>query len=209
MSKLGWLTSFIPFLNQYDVWARIAVFLCFIIATIVLVFAYPKHSQFPEVSSTQETKIDKSIKIKKGDYVKGDKVVGDKIVYYKGDNKEYPAAKEVSPLSYSEIQKAIDKAPPLQRDYVGSKFKGIKVEWDTFFASASNKGNNMVRLLLRVNDSKARYMVGLVRCEVSLDKYPELNILSAETKIKIQGEIEAVDRMGIDLTNVKLFFPAS
>lgn len=76
MSKLDWF-NFIPFLNQYDVWARIVVFLCLIIAVGVLLFA-PRHPQSSSVSSVQETKIDKSTKI---DEVKGDYVAGDKVVY--------------------------------------------------------------------------------------------------------------------------------
>ncbi|MCK4463695.1 MAG: hypothetical protein KAU58_05225 [Candidatus Omnitrophica bacterium] len=64
MNKLDSLTSIIPFLNLYPLWARVIILICFIIILSILIFAYPKST--PKTLETTKTN---------GDYVKGDKII--------------------------------------------------------------------------------------------------------------------------------------
>lgn len=201
IDKIKWLISLIPFLNRYPIWAQIVILLCLFIVLSILVFAYPKHSQS---SNAQVNKIYKSTEIEevKGDYVAGDKVAGDKVVYNKYEDKKDNTSKKISLLSIEDIEETIEKFPPAQRDDARNNFKGIKVEWDLYLFNARKERNNIIRLTLGTEKRGFPFVI----CNVSLKEYPELAVLPKDTKIKIRGEIEKVDGLDIELTNVELFF---
>jgi len=201
MSKESWF-SVIPFINQYPSWAQLVLAICVIVILCVLLFAYPKQSQYPKLPSTQEAQIDKSTNTNIGN-IEGDYVNGDKNVYTTPETQE--SMPKLSSLSFSQITEAIEKAPPLQRDDVKNNYKGIKVTWDSYLKSATKINNNTISLLLATS-LKGDLRLFIIRCEVPLNEYRELGILPAESKIRIQGEIAKVDAFVIDLTKVKLFF---
>jgi hypothetical protein len=56
--------------------------------------------------------------------------------------------KRASSLSFDDIAKSIDSAPPMQRDRVAESYIGLRVEWDTYFKSGSLVSGNLIRLRL-------------------------------------------------------------
>jgi hypothetical protein len=111
--------------------------------------------------------------------------------------------KRISPIRFKDIKKAIDEAPPLQRDQVRKNFVGIKVEWDTYLKGATKQKDDMVHLGLRTEEN---FGLDTIWCMVPLSQYRELGVLPEGTRIRIQGEIEDADSWDVTLKNVTLFF---
>ena len=107
----------------------------------------------------------------------------------------------VSVVTFDEIAKAIEKVPPLQRDYVESSYVGLRVEWDTYFKSGSRRDNMAVLLLTTDSDVGSN----TIWCEVPFDEYRELGVLPAGSKIRVAGEIAKAGRWDITLKNARLF----
>ena len=85
--------------------------------------------------------------------------------------------------AFSYIEKLIDGAVPLQRDEIKKNFKGIEVEWDTYLDSAS-KEENLVRLHLKIGANlQNKDLLYTIYCKVKLNDYPQLGVLSQNTKI--------------------------
>ena len=108
----------------------------------------------------------------------------------------------VSAVTFDEIAKAIEKAPPLQRDYVESSYVGLRVEWDTYFKTGSRRDNNMAMLLLTTDANLAS---NTIWCEVPFDEYRELGVLPEGSKIRVAGEIAKAGRWDITLKNARLY----
>jgi len=110
--------------------------------------------------------------------------------------------KRVSRVTFDEIQSAINKAPPLQRDHVAKSYVGIRVEWDTYYKSASRRDNDMVSVRLTTNPQ-----LGLttVTCEVPFNDYRELGVLEEGAKIRVVGEIVEAGSWDITLKDVRLY----
>ena len=109
----------------------------------------------------------------------------------------------ISPVNFEMIRKAIDTAPPFQRDDVQRKFIGINVEWDSYLNSANEDNDGYVKLMLKTGKDIG---TGFIFCKVLLSDYKELGILPENSKIRIHGEIEEADRNHVSLKNVKLMF---
>jgi hypothetical protein len=118
-----------------------------------------------------------------------------------------PASIErVSPLTFQDIAEAISSAPPLQRDHVAESFKGLRVEWGTYFRSGrfqsgSSSGDDAIRLRL---GTEPRGSFNTITCEVLAKDYRELGVLPEGTKIRVFGEIESASRYDIELKDVRL-----
>lgn len=107
----------------------------------------------------------------------------------------------VSPLTFQDIAEAIDSAPPLQRDHVAKNFKGLRVEWDTYFKSGKSSEDGTIRLRL---GTEQRGSYNTVICEVAGADYRELGVLPEGSKIRVFGEIESASRYDIELKDVRL-----
>lgn len=107
-------------------------------------------------------------------------------------------------LSPDEIYSAISSTPPMQRDTVAQRFKGLKVEWNTSLLDAREQDGE-VTLFLRVRDDVKRDWFN-VHCTVRLDEYRELGILPEKSLIRIQGEIGKATTLWVELTNVRLLY---
>ncbi len=113
-----------------------------------------------------------------------------------------PASIErVSPMTFQDIAEAIDSAPPLQRDHVAATFKGLRVEWDTYFKSGKLLENGNIRLRL---GTEQRGSYNTVKCEVLAADYRELGILPEGSKVRVFGEIESASKYDIELKDVRL-----
>lgn len=113
-----------------------------------------------------------------------------------------PAAIDrVSPLTFQDIAEAIDSAPPLQRDHVAESFKGLRVEWDTYFKSGRLSEEGTIRLRL---GTEQRGSFKSVLCAVAVADYRELGVLPEGSKIRVFGEIESASRYDIELKDVRL-----
>lgn len=123
----------------------------------------------------------------------------------KTDDPELIPIEKINLLSFEDIEKALAKAPPLQRDDVKKNFRGIKVMWDGYLKAASKKDNNIVSLRLAPGLKPIDHL-STILCEVSLNDYRELGILPEGAKIRIQGEIAKAEKYDVKLINVKLFF---
>ncbi len=123
----------------------------------------------------------------------------------KADESSLIPIEKISPLSFSQIQKAIGEAPPLQRDDIKKNLKGIKVVWDCYLKGASKLNNDIISLWLWDSNEVDKHL-STIWCKVSLNDYRELGIMPEGTKIRVQGEIARVDQFDIELVNVKLLF---
>ncbi len=112
-------------------------------------------------------------------------------------------------VAFTDIQKMLDDAVPLQQEQLKESFIGIRVDWDTFLASARKEDDDIIRLLLMVRPDETKIHKGLVGCRVSLNEYRELGILPSGTRIRVQGEIKEVEVRSVELKDVKLFFHSS
>jgi hypothetical protein len=114
-----------------------------------------------------------------------------------------PASIErISSLKFDDISQAIEAAPPLQRDRVAESYKGLRVEWDTYFKSGSQVDGDLFRLRLR---TKLKGSFDTVKCEVPAKEYRELGILPEGSKIRVSGEIESASMFDIELKDVRLY----
>lgn len=110
------------------------------------------------------------------------------------------AVERIVKLSYSEILKSVNMAPPMQRAGVCKNFVGIRVQWDASFYSGSEESDGKFKVWLKPGDVN----LGLIVCEVSAADYPELKVLPEESPIRIIGNILKVEQTYIELTDVRL-----
>lgn len=109
----------------------------------------------------------------------------------------------ISPITFKDIQKAIDEATPFQRQQVGKNFIGIMVEWDGFLSHVYDAQDDMVKLMLT---TEKKMSLSAIHCEVPLNQYREISVLPEGTRIRIQGKIETAERYHVYLTDARLFF---
>ena len=104
-----------------------------------------------------------------------------------------------------DISKAINDAPPMQRDAVAQRFIGISVRWDCYFYSGDVLPDN--RILVRLTPDLA-FSGKYVKCEVSASEYRELGILAEGAKIRVSGEIARARSYEVELSDAHLhIFP--
>lgn len=104
-------------------------------------------------------------------------------------------------ITFQQITKAIDDMPPLQRDIVADGYKGLRVEWEAYFKSGTRVSDDKFRIRLNPHLNTFGYSI---ICNVKSSDYPGLVTLPEGAKVKITGEIEAVDRFDISLMNACL-----
>ena len=107
----------------------------------------------------------------------------------------------VSSFTFQDIADTIAAAPPMQRDQVAEKYKGLRVDWDTYFKGGTQSGDDIISLRL---GTEPRASLNTVKCEVLAKDYRELGILPAGAKIRVSGEIESASQFDIELSDVRL-----
>lgn len=115
------------------------------------------------------------------------------------------AIERLSQVSFDDIEKAIDGAPPMQREYIANGYVGLKVEWDSYLRSANKLDNGEVSLRLAIDkDYKGRSVL----CKVRAEEYRVLGILPMGAHIRVAGEITKANSCDVELSNVRLqIFP--
>jgi len=109
----------------------------------------------------------------------------------------------VSRVSFDDIEKTIDNAPPMQRDYIASNYVGLRVEWESYLRTANKRDNGTVYLRLSIDKE---YRGRAVLCEIPAEEYPALSILPRGASIRVFGEISKASSCDVELTNVRLQF---
>jgi len=107
----------------------------------------------------------------------------------------------VSGITLDEIREAIEKAPPLQQEYVEKSYVGLRVEWDTYFKSGTRRDNDMIMLLLTTD---AVMGSNTIWCEVPFNEYRELGVLPKGARIRVSGEITQASRWDFKLKDARL-----
>jgi hypothetical protein len=107
----------------------------------------------------------------------------------------------LSEITYDDIQKAVDAAPPMQRKSIANNFVGLRIEWDTYLRSANMGDNGDVSLRLSLDKD---YRGRSVTCKVKAEEYRVLGILPEKAHIRVAGEISSTDYGDIELSNVRL-----
>ena len=111
----------------------------------------------------------------------------------------------VSPVTFHEIEQAIEKAPPMQRDRVAEAYQGIRVEWDSYFRGGDAWEEETIRVRLSVEE---KFVGRTIICVVPAKEYRELGVLPEGTKIRVSGEISRARSYEVELRDVRLqFFP--
>ena len=123
-----------------------------------------------------------------------------------GQDESFAKTGQVSSITYLEIKKAINDAPPLQRESVAERYLGIRVAWDTFYLGAQMKDSNEIRLHLIAADVEIG--TGSIFCTVPYAEYREIGILQENSKIRVYGEVEASGDNGIRLKDARLHINA-
>lgn len=108
---------------------------------------------------------------------------------------------KISQLTFDEIEKAIDSAPPLQREQAAKSYIGLRVEWDTYLRAAHKREDGNISLRLSLD---AEFMGRSTSCEVPEDEYRELGVLPEGAKIRVVGEISEACSYDIKLSNARL-----
>lgn len=131
---------------------------------------------------------------------------GDTQAEYELPDQLAPAAIErLSQVSFDDIEKTIESAPPMQREYIANSFVGLKVEWDSYLRLANKRDNGEVSLLLSIDKD---YRGRAVHCKVQAEEYRVLGILPTGAHIRVSGEITKTSSFDIELSNVRLqIFP--
>lgn len=115
-----------------------------------------------------------------------------------------PATVErVSNISFNEIAKTIENAPPLQRKQVAQNYIGLRVEWDAYFKGGRENDDESIDLRLTTDLNRP---LNTIYCTVKFRDYRELGVLPENTKVRVSGEISAADRYEVTLTDVRLHF---
>lgn len=104
-------------------------------------------------------------------------------------------------VSFADIEMAIDKAPPLQREQVAKNYVGLKVDWDAYLRSANVLSDGQVRLRLSMDE---RYVGRSIVCLVNKEDYQILSVLPQGAPIRVLGEISSASSYDVELSNVKL-----
>lgn len=113
-----------------------------------------------------------------------------------------PAAIErLSQVSFNDIERAINGAPPMQREHVAKGYVGLKVEWDSYLRSANKRDNGEVSLRLAIDKN---YRGRSVLCRVPAEEYRVLGILPEGARIRVAGEITEASSCDVELSNVRL-----
>lgn len=117
-------------------------------------------------------------------------------------NRLTPAAVErLNLIGFTDIETAIGKAPPMQREDVANRFAGLKIEWDSYLRSARKRPNGNVFLILSIDkDYRGRSVI----CEVPADQYRELGILPEGAHIRVSGEIAKASPWDVEVMNAQL-----
>jgi hypothetical protein len=110
------------------------------------------------------------------------------------------AIEHISGITFKEIQKAIDDAPPMQRERVAEAYEGINVEWDSYFRDGHSE-DDLIRVRLSADE---RYAGRTIICDVSAKDYRHLGVLPEGSKIRVAGQISKAHSYQIELTDVRL-----
>ncbi len=115
-----------------------------------------------------------------------------------------PATVErISEITFQEISKTIENAPPLQREQIAKNYLGLQVEWDAYFCSGYRDKDDNIDLRLSASPNRTgKY----VRCTVRLSDYRELGLLPENSKVRVSGKITDADRFDVTLSDVRLHF---
>jgi hypothetical protein len=107
----------------------------------------------------------------------------------------------LSQVSFDDIEKAIDSAPPMQREHIAESYVGLKVEWDAYLRSANKRENGKIFLRLGIDKD---YRGRSVLCEVVAEEYRVLGILPKGAHIRVSGEIVKASTFDVELSNARL-----
>ncbi len=102
-------------------------------------------------------------------------------------------------LRPEEIWEDVTSRPPLQQEDAISSYKGNRVEWLLSFVGARE-----VKDKIRVSFLSSRPYPYLVYGEVKLTDYPWLKVAHEGTKVQVQGVIQDISALGIDLAGIQL-----
>ena len=97
------------------------------------------------------------------------------------------------------IFETINACPPLMRQKKGNTFIGKQVDWLLTFRNGSET-QGQAHLMFDI----APYQVRIVTGTVSLADYPWLKSLDAGEAVRVQGRIQSIDPMSIELKVLKL-----
>jgi gas vesicle protein len=118
-------------------------------------------------------------------------------------NNDVIPIEKIARISAEDIYKEVKSAPPFQRRSLAERYVGLDVEWNCFFQDVIIVDDEMATILLNTIDTNS---VNFVKCKVSLKEYKELGITKQNSKIRISGEIGAVDELSITIFNAHLTF---
>lgn len=115
------------------------------------------------------------------------------------------SVERIAPISPEGLQASIESAPLLQREATAQRYNGQRIEWDTELAGAEQK-DDLVQLFLRAKKGpNPGYPYSIfVSCNVKLNDYRELALLSEGAPIRVNGVIEKATSTSIDLADARL-----
>ena len=105
-------------------------------------------------------------------------------------------------ISFQEIKRTVNDAPPLQRAEVAKRYHGLRIMWDTTFRAAHLRGADKVGIVLGIKGE----FLSAVRCEVGRADYPILSVLPHGARVTVIGLIIETDGLDVTLEEVRLFF---
>lgn len=109
--------------------------------------------------------------------------------------------KNVITLKPEEIREDVRSRPPLQQEEAINGYKENRVEWLLSFVDAREVARDKIRVTFASPTSSDSY---LVMGNVKLIDYPWLKVAHEGTKVQVQGIIQDISSLSIDLEGVQL-----
>lgn len=166
------------------------------------VYSAIKGKIFPNKESKENNKI--SIELKSSSFEasvsENGLVISDKESF---DRVSLVPVERISMIEPSQIRDEIKAAPPVQRQAVADRYKGLNVEWNCLYKSGDVTQEGIAELFLVVENDKSS---NFIRCDVEFDKYRALGILKENARVRVSGEIEKVTDLSIKISNAHLSF---
>jgi hypothetical protein len=109
--------------------------------------------------------------------------------------------KFIDSLTPDGINEALKKAPIVQRNEIIKHYIGIPVKWEGELMDVHETNNNNFYILLCPIKSKT-----YIKFNININNYPGFALLKEGHLIKVEGKIENIENLWIELNDVRITY---
>lgn len=108
--------------------------------------------------------------------------------------------KDISNLTVEEIIKAINSAPPYQKDEISQKYNGIRVSWVGYLRDVMEDPRDKEKVWVNFNVSSQAIIGYSFWLSERPENFPEIRVLKRESAVRVVGDIESANGNGLCVT---------